>query len=100
MPHISIVIPHHLTQEEALTRIKQKAAAIRQTYQNQVAGASDEWEENKLTFAFAAMGIQVKGNLVVEPHEVQIGVDVPMMAMMFRGPIERRAREELEQLLA
>jgi hypothetical protein len=100
MPHISIVVPHHLTQEEAMARIKEKAASVRQTYQDQVAGASDSWDGNKLNFAFTAMGIQIQGNMVVEAQEVQIGVDVPMMAMMFRGPIERRVREELEQLLA
>ena len=100
MPHISIVIPHHLTQEEAVTRIKEKAISVRQNFQNQVANATDAWEGNKLNFAFVAMGFQVKGSLTVEPHELQIGVDVPMMAMMLRGPIERRMREELEQLLA
>jgi hypothetical protein len=100
MPHISIVIPHQLTQEEAVARIKEKAVSVRQNYAEQASGASDEWQGNTLHFAFAAMGFQVKGTMAVEPHEVQIGVDVPMMAMMFRAPIEKRVREELEQLLA
>jgi len=100
MPHIAIVIPHRLTQEEATTRIKEKAVSVRQAFQGQVADATDSWEENALNFAFAAMGFHVKGVLTVEANEVRIDVDVPMMAMMLRGPIERRVREELEQLLA
>ena len=50
MPQISIVIPHHLTQEEAIARVKEKAASVRETYQNQVANATDHWEGNTLPF--------------------------------------------------
>jgi hypothetical protein len=100
MPHISMVVAHQLPQEEAVRRIREKASEVRQANQDKVSDARDEWEGNKLSFAFSVMGMQISGTCEVEPSEVRIDVDVPLMAMMFRGPIERRAREELDQLLA
>lgn len=100
MSKITISIPHKLGEAEAKRRLEEKAKSVRDQYGNQVSNLRDEWAGNRLSFGFSAMGMKIAGELTVEPSQVQIQVDVPMMAMMFRGPIEAQARKELEQLLA
>jgi hypothetical protein len=100
MPKLTLSVPHKLGQEEALRRIKGQSDVVRSAYQAQVSDAHDEWEGNTLNFRFDVMGFHVQGSMTVEPAEVNVTTELPMMAMMFKGPIERRAREELEKLLA
>ena len=100
MPRISLSVPQQLGQEEALRRLKAKAESIREAYQGQATDIHEEWVGNILNFRFAVMGTRISGLLEVGAADVKVTVDVPMMAMMFKKPIERRVREEVEQVLA
>ena len=95
MPQLSITIPHTLTQDEVVKRIKEKAESAK----SQATGVVMEWEGYTMNFAFAVMGVSVKGHLIVEPHEIQIHVELPWIAKPFFGQIESRVREECQQLL-
>ena len=46
------------------------------------------------------MGQKFQGTLKAVAGEVQIQMSLPLMAMMFRGTIETKVREELGKLLA
>jgi putative polyhydroxyalkanoate system protein len=99
MPSISVAVAHHLGQEEAVRRLKEKAGAVKNSYATQVRDAEDRWEGNTLTFGFSAMGFRIAGTVAVEPAEVRVTAQLPMLALAFKGAIERRIRGELEELL-
>jgi len=73
---------------------------VKGAYGDQVSELSEEWDGNTLSFGFKAMGMKVSGTLGVEPSQVRLAADLPLAAMMFKGKIEQRVREELDGLLA
>lgn len=100
MPHIKIAAPHSLGREEALRRVKEKAGQLRTAYQTDVPDAEETWEDNQGKFRFTLFGLQIGGTVTVDDQQVVVDTEVPMMAMMFKGQVEGRVREELSQLLA
>lgn len=100
MPKIAMSLPHALGQEEAVRRIQERFQAISQTYQGQIQDLQEEWNGNTMRFAFRAMGVSIRGNVQVEPAEVQVETELPLMAAMFKGAVETQLREELKKILA
>ena len=96
MPKLLTQIPHNLGREEATRRIKEKAAEAR----DQVTDLDEQWNDHTLTFRFKAMGFGVSGTLVVEDAAVKIDVDLPLAAIMVKGMIEQRLRQEIAAVLA
>jgi Putative polyhydroxyalkanoic acid system protein (PHA_gran_rgn) len=60
----------------------------------------EQWDGNRLEYAFSTFGFNIKGDLNVEPGEVRVNGSLPFAAMMFKGKIEQSVREELEKVLA
>ncbi len=95
MPRITLQIPHTLGREEAKRRIQEQLPKVR----GQVTDLGEQWQDNTLTFHFTVMGFKVGGTLAVEDTSANLDVDLPMPAMVVKGMIEQRARQELGTLL-
>lgn len=100
MPKLSLEVPHALTRDEVVKRLKAKFAAVRSQYEGQVQGLREEWLDHTFSFGFKAMGMAVSGTVAVEPQKVSLAADLPFAAMLFKGTIEQRIRQEVGQLLA
>jgi predicted DNA binding CopG/RHH family protein len=99
MPKLAFNVPHQLSQDEATQRLKQRVADARQSYQQQVSGFEETWSDSRLDFRFSTMGITVKGHVTSAPAEVRVHADLPLIALPFKGTIEKQVREELTRLL-
>lgn len=100
MPRLEVKIPHHLGQEEALRRMKEKADFLNKAYGAEASQSEQEWTDNVLGFKFQAMGFKINGSLTVDEAEIRLLAELPLMAMAFKGVAERRIRQELEQMVA
>ena len=100
MPHITMDAPHALGQDEAARRLKEKFSSVTEAYGSQVGDLQQQWNGPALSFAFKTMGMKVSGTVTVEDAAVKMDAQVPVAAMMVRGMIEKRIREELGNLLA
>lgn len=100
MPQLSVSVPHDLDVPEAMSRLRARAELVRTAYQSKVTDLEETWSDESLACRFRALGQKFQGTLTVVPGEVQIQMDLPLMAMLFRGAIESKAREEIEKLLA
>jgi len=89
-------IPHALGREEATRRIKEQLPKA----QDQVTDLEELWQDHTLTFHFKAMGFKVGGILAVEDAAANLDLDLPLAAMMVKGIIEQRVRQELGTVLA
>jgi putative polyhydroxyalkanoate system protein len=96
MPHLALQVPHTLGREEAGRRLKEQAAKAR----DQVTDLEEHWNDHMLTFRFKAMGFGVNGTMAVEDAAVKIDVNLPLAAMMVKGMIEQRLRQEVAGVLA
>jgi hypothetical protein len=100
MAALSFNVSHALDPTEAIRRLRQRADAIRAAYQAKVTELEETWESDSLACHFRTMGQKFQGTLKAVPGEVQVCMSLPLVAMMFRGMIESRVREELGKLLA
>jgi hypothetical protein len=100
MPKLKMVIPHELSQDEALRRIKTLLGEVKTQFADKISDLREQWNGNTGTFRFLAMGLAVSGTLVVKSSEVELSGNLPFAATLFKGKIESTIRERAESLLA
>ena len=100
MPGLSINIPHALDLPEVMRRLRDGCEAAKTAYQSHLTDFEETWNPDSLCCRFRALGQKFQGTLQAAQDEVRVQMDLPMMAMMFRGAIESKVREELGKLLA
>lgn len=100
MPKLSLEVSHVLGQEEAARRLKEKFAAARAEHQGHVSDFQEQWVDHTFTFAFRALGMAVSGTVAAEDDRIRLDANLPLAAMLFKGPIEERIRQEVGQMLA
>ncbi len=100
MPKMSIVVPHKLTQEEALGRVQRLLGDMKTQYGDQISELSEQWSGNRGEFSFKAMGFATSGTLDVTPAQVEFNGSLPFAATPFKGKIESTIRDRAEKLLA
>ena len=99
MPKLTLEVAHTLGQEEAARRLKQRFADAGQSYQKQVSDLRQQWDGHTFSFGFLAMGMKVAGTVAVEQAKVKLAAELPFAAMLFKGAIEHRIREEVGGML-
>ena len=100
MPMLNMTVPHNLEQNEALTRIKKLLGDVKTQFADKISNLQEDWDGNTGKFQFSAVGLPVSGSLTVKPSTVEISIDLPAAAMLFRGAIESTIRERAAKLLA
>jgi hypothetical protein len=100
MPELSVAVPHQLEQDEATQRLKDRASFLKDTFSEHVTDLEEQWDEDAMNFAFKAYGMKVKGSVASEPSAVRVNVNLPLVAMMFKGKIEEQIKEQLGKVLA
>jgi hypothetical protein len=99
MPKLTLEVPHTLGREEATRRLQQQFELARGAYGSYVSDLQQEWKENTLSFAFRAAGMKVAGLVAVEEALVRVQADLPLAAMMLKGTIEQRVKQELSRIV-
>jgi hypothetical protein len=100
MPKLNMTVAHHLSEDEAVKRIKGLLESVRTKFADKVSGVHEEWNGNTGTFSFSALGFPVSGALTVKPSEVEISGDLPLLAAVYKKKIESVIRQQAESLLA
>lgn len=99
MANFNISVPHHLSQEEALSRIKSQLAQLKAQYSDKLGSMHEEWNGNVGKFSSPSPVWAVSVTLTVTPSDVVIEGELPAMATFFKGKIESGIRKELSSLL-
>ncbi len=92
-------IPHNMSQTQAINKVKGTLEAGRSQMAGQVDIEKEEWEGNKLTFAFTAQKQHIEGTLVADEKEFIVDAKLPLMLRMFEGKIEKMLGEQVKTLL-
>ncbi|MCL2349604.1 MAG: polyhydroxyalkanoic acid system family protein [Planctomycetaceae bacterium] len=101
MPKISISKEHALNQATVTAVIKSKIAKALSENAGAVSQFKETWpDENTMQFAFKVMGMSVDGVLKSLPNQVSVEATLPLAAMMVKGLIESRLKEEIGKILA
>lgn len=100
MPKFDLSVPHTLGKEAALERLQGFAEKLKEKQGERLSELEHEWEGDRLSFSFKAMGIGISGGLTVEESAVRVEGDLPFTAAMFKGQITGAIQEQLDKLLA
>lgn len=88
-----VSVPHQLSQEEALRRIKSLVADLKSRYGNQVSNVSEDWTGNRCDFSLKMKMFKVSGTIEVDDSTAEIQGTMPPGTGRFEG----RARAMIEQ---
>ena len=99
MPNFYMSIPHQLSQDEVLRRIKNRLGQLKTQHADKIGDLQENWNGNVGTFIGSAKGMAVSGTLVVGPSEVVLQATLPFALSFFKGKIESRIRAEAAALL-
>jgi len=100
MSLLNLNIPHTLSKEEALTRIKNLLSNLKEDQKDIVTDVQENWQDNKGNFSFKAKGFNLAGDIVVTDSTVQINSDLPFAVSLFKGVISDMITKKTNELLA
>jgi hypothetical protein len=100
MAKFNMAVPHKLSQDEALRRIKALLGEVKMQFSDKISDLREEWDGNTGKFSFSAMGFSVSGTLTVNPSGVELSGNLPFAAALFKRKIQSTIRERAETLLA
>ena len=100
MPQFSTEVPHQMTQEEAIERLKGFLDQVRERYAKEISEIDGTWSGNVLTYSLTTYGIKIDGTLTVREDSVRMEGNLPFAAMMFKGKITDSIRTALEKAMA
>ena len=100
MPELNVSIPHQLSQQEALQRVKSLLEKIKSQHGDKISNLQQEWTDNNGVFSFLIMGFAVSGVLAVHESTVELNSDIPLAAVFFKNKIKSVIEEEGGKLLA
>src|SRR5436305_12417853 len=97
---ITVTVPHKLSQEEAKRRIVSGIADARAKFPGVVKGVEESWTGNQLAFSLSSMGQRITGRLDVEPQNVRLEVDLPLILSRLPDKLRPRFEEEGGKMLS
>jgi len=100
MPNLNIAIPHNLSQDDALKRIKDAIAQAKVEHSNSIKDLQENWNGNVGTFSGSAMGQTASGTITVNASEIVFNLELPFAASFFKRPIEAGVRDFATKLLS
>ena len=100
MPKINMVLPHRVSQEEAMTWARELLTEVGNKPENKVDDVNISWNHHSGTFQFKAMELSASGTIVIEPTCVKIAAELPLAASLLKSKIESTIRERAVRLLA
>lgn len=100
MARRTVVVPHKLSKEEALQRLENLPDQLKSEFAGQVSEFQARWEEDVCSFTLTARGQRVSGTMTVSGKNVEVNVNLPMLATFAWGSIETAIRQRAGRLLA
>jgi putative polyhydroxyalkanoic acid system protein len=100
MANLEVAVPHNLSQEEALSRIKNMFTQMKQEHGDKISNLKEEWNGNVGNFSFTAQGFDVAGTLTVNPTNVEFNGKIPFTLSLFKGAITKTIEQQATKILS
>jgi hypothetical protein len=100
MSSLRMQIPHKLSQEEALGRIKTLLHKVKHEQKEKISNVKEEWSHNTGHFHFSAQGFDLSGVIKVHPENIDIHAKIPLAVFLFRNKIKQIIEEKAHEILS
>jgi hypothetical protein len=98
---VVVTIPHKLTKEEAIRRLKKGFGDVRSTFGEKFAVLTDDWNGDHLDFKASLLGQTTTGTVDVGEHSVRLEVQLPwvlaMLANKAKAIVQKQGQRMLEK---
>ncbi len=98
MAQLNMSIPHELSQEEALRRIRGNILGA-MALNEYVEPVRVDWRDNAATVELKALHARIQLNLVVKDRLIKLSGNLPDGAKFFMWKIESTIREQVDSIL-
>lgn len=99
MALLNLNIPHNLSKEEALERVKSLLKNLQEEHKDTISNVKENWHGDKNDFSFSAKGFDLAGTIQVNPSDVEIQSDLPFALSFFKGMIGSMISQKASTLL-
>jgi hypothetical protein len=99
MTSLKMNIPHQLSQEEALLRIKHLLGKLKQEQKDKISNVTEDWKDETGNFGFTTYGYDLSGIIKVQPDSIDIDANVPFAISIFKGKIKEIIDKKTRELL-
>ena len=100
MANLEVVVPHSLSQEEALSRIMNMFTQMKQEHGDKISNLKEEWNGNVGNFSFTTQGFDIAGTLSVNPSNVELKGKIPFTLSLFKGAITKTIEQQATKILS
>lgn len=98
---MKLSVPHTLSQEEAVRRVKGLLPGLKQRFAKEIKDLKEQWTGDRCEFSFKARGFSISGTLTIKASEVVLEGKLPILAAtLFGSTIENRIVVEARSILA
>ena len=100
MSSLKMHIPHKLSEEEALGRIKTLLHKLKHEQKDRISNVREEWSHNIGHFHFTAQGFDLSGVIKVHDGIIDISAKMPFTVYLFKNKIKQVIEEKAHELLS
>ena len=98
--HFAVRVPHQLSREEALSRIKSLVNDLKGQYGDQVSNVTETWQGNKCDFSLRIKMFKLSGSMEVDDSHAEIRGTMPAGTGRFEGKAKSLIEERAKKLLS
>jgi len=95
---MKVSFPQGTTKARALEGLRANTPKLMTRFGSEVTELQQEWRENKLSFSLKARGFAVAGMLSVGDEQVELEVNLPLLARLMEGQIRDRVLQVMQDI--
>ena len=97
---MTVSVPHELPPAEVKRRLVEAIAEARTKHGDLLKDARETWPtDNQMDFSARAMGQTISGSMRIEPTQVHVTINLPMLLAMFASKVKPTIEAEAQKLL-
>jgi hypothetical protein len=96
---VVVTIPHRLTKEEAVRRLKKGFADVRSAVGEKFVVLTDDWAGDHLDFRASLLGQTTTGTVDVGDHSVRLEIQLPWMLAMLANKAKTIVQKQGQRML-
>ena len=95
-----VTVPHSLSQEEALRRVKRLLGELKQIYETQISDVREEWSDGSCSFRLKMFVFKIQGSIKVGSQLVEVRGRMPIGTGKYEEKVKSLIESRAKALLA
>lgn len=100
MYSMHLLLPHALSQENAIYRIKALSDRLAHEHKNKITSLDQNWNGNQAEIKLKAMGMTFRGSIQVTARDISINLNLPLAAVLLKKQIKQEITKHLKNNLS